>query len=367
MRDLSVILELARAFNSRNRKHFVLPFLAIVIGLIGLIVVLSVINGFDSLLIESLTAFFPHLLVHSPDYIPSKMDEILTYFPLSIRESVISAEKDFSGGLVYATDERGLKYIERFLESGRIPFNANEIMLGEEIMKKLALSSGDTILLLTYKDGKAVSRQFTVVGVLKTGIYQFDSSVCVVRGGQFDFTAVYLFDPMKAEEVKKKIEEDNLFSVYSWQELNQSFYKAVKVDELFAMMITIFVVLLSGFGVSNSVLYSVLTRKKEIAVLSSLGLSSKSISAIFGVQVAYVAIFGSMVGVGAGLTISYLISKLKIPLPSDIFYATTLPVKIEPLHILIAVVFEFFLAIMFSAIPAKMAGKVDPMEAIKHE
>jgi len=367
MRNLSVILELARAFSSRNRKHFVLPFLAIVIGLIGLIVVLSVINGFDSLLIESLTSFFPHLLVDSPDYVPSGINELLTYFPLSIHEGVVSMGTNFSGSFVYTTNEDGLRYINRFLQDGRMPLAEREIVLGKEIMEKLALTIGDIILLYSYKGREPVSKQYTVVGTLNTGIYQFDSSVCVIRGDLFDFTAVYLLDPMKASEFKRRIEKDTSFVVYSWQELNQSFYKAVKMDEFFAMLITVFVVLLSGFGVSNSILYSVLTRKKEIAVLSSLGLSSRSISAIFGFQVAYIATFGSAIGVSAGVMISYLISKIQIPLPSDIFYTTSLPVKIEPLHVLIAVIFEFSLAIVFSMIPARMAGKIDPMEVLRYE
>lgn len=367
MRDFSVILELGRAFNSRNRKHFVLPFLAITIGLVGLIVVLSVINGFDSLLIESLTSFFPHLLVDSPDYVPSETSEILTYFPLSIRESVVSMGSDFSGSFVYATNEDGLRYIGRFLQDGRMPLVEGEIVLGREIMEKLALSMGDTILLYSYKGREPVSKQYTVVGTLKTGIYQFDSSVCVVRGDLFDFTAVYLLDPMKADDFKRRIEGNTPFIVYSWQELNQSFYKAVKMDEFFTVLITVFVVLLSGFGVSNSILYSVLTRKKEIAVLSSLGLSSKGISAIFGFQVAYIAAFGSATGVSAGVIISYLISKIQIPLPSDVFYATSLPVKVDPMHVLAAVIFEFSLAIVFSVVPARIAGKIDPMEALRHE
>lgn len=364
MNKLPLLWKLSTSFTRRDKKSFVIPLIAIIVGLTGLIVILGVINGFDNLLIDSLTSFFPHVLISDTETQILDTREIQAIFPLNIDKGVISTADTFSGFLLYETNSAGLEYMKQFVVSGTLP-KIGEILIGKVMAKELVVEIGETIQLSRLMDGKPTSVSAVISGIISTGLYQFDSSLAISEGNSNGYTAIYFKDPRIATSFK-----DNLpasVKAHTWEELNSSFSKALKIDELIALIITTFVLLLSGFGISNSVLYSVLTRRKEIGILSSMGLSPREISWVFGLQSFIIAIFGIIIGTVLGLSLSFALSKISIPLPSDLFYTDHLPVNLKVDNILMAILFEFGLTIFFSMFPAIKAGKTDPMEVLSYE
>ncbi|RKX50843.1 MAG: hypothetical protein DRP32_01380 [Thermotogae bacterium] len=367
MRKLLLAGKLAKSFAFKEKKHFVIPVIAIGIGFAGLIVILSVIHGFDALLLDSLTGFFPHLLVDSTSKPVDDIDGISRIFHLELSEGVISMGGKFKGVIVYTTDAEGLGFFSRFVLSGEPPEDG-EILIGSALSESLGLKPGDAVQMTWSVINRPFSRRVIVSGILKTGVYQFDSNICIANDNSSNgLWAIYLNDPRQANRVKEELGKKIAGNIYTWTELNESFAKAVKVDEFFALVITLFVVLLSGFGIMNAILYSVLTRRHEIGILSSLGLSPGYIAFVFWMQAVIVSIVGLLLGSIIGGVSLLIISGVKVPLPEEVFYATYLPVKFSWSDFLLALIFEFVLITIFSLIPARHAGKVDPMEVLRYE
>lgn len=364
MNRLSLLWRLSVSFTRRDKKSFIIPLIAIIVGLTGLIVILGVINGFDNLLINSLTSFFPHVLVSEIDTNNIDTDNIQAIFPLNIDKGIIATEGNFSGFLLYETNDSGLEYMDGFIIEGKKPQNG-EILIGKVIAEELSVETGSEVQLSRIVNSKPVTVSVNISGIISTGLYQFDSSLAVSGGSRVGYTAIYFDDPRKAGKFKETLPTS--VKAYTWEELNESFSRALKTDEILALIITTFVLLLSGFGISNSMLYSVLTRKKEIGILSSMGLSPREISSVFGLQSFIIAIFGIIIGTISGLALSFAISKISIPLPSDLFYTDHLPVDLKLENILLAILFEFALTIFFSMFPTIKAGKTDPMEVLSYE
>ncbi|AKI96944.1 ABC transporter permease [Kosmotoga pacifica] len=366
MRKISLAWKLSKNFAFKEKKHFVIPVFAIGIGFAGLMVVLAVIHGFDALLLDSLTGFFPHLLVDSDIKPVEDTNEFIAVFRIGMSEGVLSNGRDFKGVIIYDTDQVGLNFFSKFIVSGRYP-EAGEVLLGSRLSENMNLEPGEKVNITRVVDGKPVSTEKTISGILRTGIYQFDSTICITRSRDGSFWAVYLDDPRNAEKVRIKLEKELTGDIYTWTELNGSFAKAVKIDEFFALIITFFVVLLSGFGIMNATLYSVLTRKHEIGILSSMGLSPGYIAFVFWLQAIVVSFIGLLIGAALGGVSLLIISNIRIPLPQDVFYATYLPVQLKLTDIFFAIVFEFFLVTMFSLMPTRYIGKIDPTEVLKYE
>ncbi|OAA31217.1 hypothetical protein AT15_06890 [Kosmotoga arenicorallina S304] len=367
MRKIILAWKLAKSFALKEKKHFIIPVIAIGIGFAGLIVIISVIHGFDALLLDSLTGFFPHLLVDSTSKPVEDLEGISRVFRMELSEGILSFNKDFKGVIIYGADDEGIDFFTRFVLSGTSP-KRDEILIGKALSESLELEPGDMVQITQGILSPLFSRKVKVSGILKTGVYQFDSNICIVNSeDNSGFWAIYLHDPRQAKKVKERLSGEISGNIYTWTELNEGFAKAVKVDELFALIITVFVVLLSGFGVMNAILYSVLTRRHEIGILSSLGLSPGYIAFVFWMQAIIVCIVGLLVGTVTGGISLFFISRVKVPLPEDVFYTTFLPVKVSLADFLIALAFELLLITIFSLFPSRHAGKIDPMEVLKYE
>ena len=328
----------------------------------GLLVILSVIRGFNDYFIQSITSFFPHILVEGS--LNEPLQDTKKIINVSFDEGVILKNGEFSGIMRISSDEIGLESFGEFIIDGEIPSALDEIAIGQLLLEELKLQRGDSVQIFSMKNNiQTEMKNYTISGVFESGMYQYDSSFILSTGDNLYWTAIYLQNPLDADEYIKKIDGHTV----SWTETNSSFTSAIAVNEFFAVIISLFVLIIAGFGIMNSILFSVLTRRREISILSSLGFTSRQTSIIFVLQSFLISITGILVGLIVGFIVLFIIQRIQIPLPSDVFYMKYLPVKTHLSDVGLTLLIELGISIFFSMIPARRASKVDPMDVLKNE
>jgi len=362
LKKKNFILSISLAFTKKNKKHFLIPFISILIGTMGLLVILSVIRGFNDYFVESITSFFPHILIEgSPDNSIKEAEKIIS---VSFKEGVILKNGEFSGIMQLSSDNSGLNNFNEFIIEGKTPQNYDEIAIGKVLSDELNVEKGDTVQIFSIKNNlQPETQNYKISGIFESGMYQYDSSFTLNKGDDLHWTAIYLKNPLKADDYIKNIEGNAV----TWTEMNTTFTSAIAVNEFFAIIISLFVLVIAGFGIMNATLFSVLTRKREISILSSLGFTYRQTSLIFVIQSFLISISGIIFGLLIGFLVLAIIQNIQIPLPSDVFYIKYLPIKTHLSDILLTISIEIGISMIFSVLPARRAGKIDPMDVLKSE
>ncbi|WGS65400.1 ABC transporter permease [Marinitoga aeolica] len=351
---------LINGFLKKNKKHFLFPFLSIFIGVWGMIVVLSVIKGFDKTLINSLTAFYPHIIAYEKIDKDIKDEKFKIYF--SSYQGFFNKDKKRIGVTYWEIND--IDYYKELLVKG----NTSGCIIGNVMAENMNLKPGDTLNIF-YTDGenKIRLKNIKITGIFHSGIYIIDSSFIVKKEKveYLNYTGIYLKNPKKAGKIKKQYFNDYLAT--TWEEQNENFAKAVEVDSYFALIITFFVVLMSGFSISNSVMYSIFTRKKEIGILFSMGMEKRKISMIFIFESLIVAVTGFISGLFSALITITILEKINIKLPSGVFYIDKIPFYISFNDIVLGFLFIITLSYLFSCISSKKLLSFDPIEVLHNE
>ncbi|SHE87349.1 lipoprotein-releasing system permease protein [Marinitoga hydrogenitolerans DSM 16785] len=354
------IILLIKGFLKRNKKHFLFPFLSIFIGVWGMIVVISVIKGFDKALIDSLTSFYPHIIVYD------KVDKTIGNERFKMYFSTYQGFFNKSNKRISVSywEMNDMGYYNKLLIKG----NIDGSIIGSVMSKTLNLNPGDTINLF-YTDDKNNIRlkRLKITGVFHSGIYFIDSSFIIKKETEnfLNYTGIYLNNPKNAKKIKSKYLKEYISS--TWEEQNENLAKAVEIDSYFALIITFFVVLMSGFSISNSVMYSIFVRKKEIGILYSMGMEKSKISIIFILESLIVAISGFFIGVFSSSITIFILKKIDLKLPSGIFYIDKIPFYLNINDIIISFIFIIILSFVFSFFSSRKLLSFDPVEVLHNE
>ena len=354
------VFSLVRGFIKKSRKSFKFPTIAIVIGVWGLIVITSVVNGFDRLLIDSITRFYPHITVAGKsDLYFSGVKEKMFF---NLDNSMVA----FNGSFEYVQlmDCDDMSFLGSSIISGQ---PENGAAIGKELSEYLNVSLGDELTVFKIKGIIPIAKKYKVVSLFKTGVYIFDSKFLVIndKDSVKNFTAYYFEDPLKADEYKNKY--FSYSPAYTWKESNKTLTQTVEIDGLIALLITVFIVLMAGFSVSNSITFSILTRKKEIGILKSLGMKNIDIQKVFISESLIISVIGYLLGLAGGMLTVTMLDFFKIKIPSGIFYVDYLPVS---LNLSIAGSSFFIITgivVFFSFLTTRMISGIDTLEALKDE
>jgi len=191
------------------------------------------------------------------------------------------------------------------------------------------------------------------------------------------FLEIYLKKPEHVEEAKKKIQ--NLFSdyfVYSWADLNKSFFGALKVERNVMFIILSLIIVVAAFNIISGLTILVKNKTKEIAILRTLGVSQKSIAKIFFLVGFSIGFFATLTGVLLGVLFSHNIEKIRSLLsdlfnislfPEEIYFLSKMPSEIDLNSILIITLCSLAITVLVSIFPSYSASKLDPIKALKYE
>jgi len=383
----------------------IFSFLGIMLGVAILIIVMSVMNGFKTDLTKKILGLNPHIVIQPNSF------TIDNEYLLKLRQEFqdISISKTFSGeGIVISNDKakgvilKGVnqneKKISEFLEkniaSGKIEeFNKNSILIGSELAFNLNLKEGDYTSLMssafvaTPLGNLPKQENFRVAGIFNTGFIEFDQNIIFLNINDAlsifdkDFKdqniEIYLNDPLKADRYKQKIEKLNQnYFIYTWIDLNKSFFSALKVERNVMFIILTLIIIVAAFNIISGLTILIKNKTKEIAILKTLGFNNTSIKKTFFLTGFSIGFFASISGVILGVLFSINIEKVRLILssafnleifPPDIYFLEKLPSEINIYSISIIFILSLIVTAIASYIPARNISKMKTFRALKYE
>ena len=404
-----------RLISSRNLKPkkkegflkiiSIFSFVGIMLGVAILIIVMSVMNGFKTDLTNKILGLNPHIVVQPNSFI------IDNDYVLKIKENFkdASISKTYSGeGIVIINDKaKGIifkgvnikeKKIKDFFEnnivSGNInQFKKNSIFIGTELAFNLDLKEGDSISLMssafvaTPLGSLPKQETFKIAGIFNTGFVEFDQNIIFLniedalsifdKDSKDQNLEIYLKNPLEANIYKKQIEKINQnYFIYTWADLNKSFFSALKVERNVMFIILTLIIIVAAFNIISGLTILIKNKTKEIAILKTLGLNNASIKKSFFLTGFTIGFFASISGIILGVLFSLNIEKVRIFLstvfnleifPSDIYFLDKLPSEINLFSIFIIFILSLFVSAVASYIPARQISKMKTFRALKYE
>ena len=383
----------------------VFSFLGIMLGVAILIIVMSVMNGFKTDLTKKILGLNPHIVIQPNSFIidDKYISKLKSTFPnIKVSKSFsgegIIINNDNAKGVIFKgiekNEKKSIEFLNKNLKSGSVKvFNKNHVFIGTELAYNLDLKEGDKITLMssafvaTPLGSLPKQESFSIAGTFTTGFLEFDQNIVFLaledalaifdKEENDQNVEIYLKDPLKANILKKKIEKINPnFFIYTWSDLNKSFFSALKVERNVMFIILTLIVIVAGFNIISGLTILIKNKTKEIAILKTLGLSNNSIKKSFFLTGFSIGFFASISGIILGIIFSYNIEKLRIFLssvfnleifPPDIYFLEKLPSEISFFSILIIFVLSLIVSAIASYIPAMTISKMKTFRALKYE
>ena len=312
-------------------------------------------------------------------------------------EGVIVSNNNAKGIVVKGVDinnTEGLSFIkENISEGNAYQFKKNTVFVGAELAFNLNLKVGEKINLMsstfitTPFGGMPKQETFVIAGVFNTGFYEFDQNFVFLNLSDslslFDKSEneqnleIYLDDPMKADLFKDKIQNlDKNFFVYSWTDLNKSFFSALKVERNVMFIILTLILIVAAFNIISGLTILIKNKTKEIAILKTLGLSNNSIIKSFFLTGFTIGFFASVTGIFLGVIFALNIEKIRTSLstlfnfeifPQDVYFLEQLPSEINIYSIFLIFLFSLAITALASYIPALSISKMKTFRALKYD
>ena len=383
----------------------IFSFIGISLGVAVLIIVMSVMNGFRTELINKIVGFNSHVTVKPyQNQIDQKKIDILELKNLSSNlifsnsgEAII-IKKDTTKGILlrgYNKDDfASLEIINNNKFKGnKDALTGNFISIGNELSFDLGIDIGDEITLMSPSGVETIignlpkQKTFTVISIFNSGLADFDNNIAFINLGTLEEffglskdeqnLEVYLKNPQNIESQKEIIQ--NIFDqefVFSWADMNNSLFSALKVERNVMFIILSLIIIVAAFNIISGLTILVKNKTRDIAILKSIGVLNKSIIKIFflvGVIIGTSAtLFGIFLGVLFSIYIenirSFLSSSFNISLfPEEIYFLSKMPSEINPFSIFIIAACSIFITIIVSIFPALKAARLDPIQSLKYE
>ena len=400
-----------RFLKARKKDGFlnvisIFSFIGISLGVAVLIIVMSVMNGFRTELINKIVGFNAHITVKSyedkfidPDKLNNtQLNSISNNLISSNSGEAIIIQKNVSKGIVLRgysqKDFPKLKMInsETFV-GNRNNLTKNYISIGKELSFTLGLEIGDDVSIMSSSGIETVigslpkKKNFTVFSLFESGLADFDNNIAFINLDTLDEffnltnddrnLEIYLKNPQNIENQKIIVEKifPNEF-VYSWADTNSSLFSALKVERNVMFIILTLIIIVAAFNIISGLTILVKNKTRDIAILKSIGVLNKSIIKIFflvGLIIGTSAtIFGILLGIIFSIYIEnfrqFLSNLFDISLfPEEIYFLSTMPSEINPSSIFLISFFSILITIIVSIFPALKAAKLDPVQSLKYE
>jgi len=380
--------------------------LGVMLGVMTLIIVLGVMNGFEKDLKEKILGTVSHLVVmsHSDRLItswPALMERIGTFdgvkatTPYIYGQAMLSTRGRVRGVIVRGIDlDTASKVISlpRYLVSGRIdqlaasPEGVPGIIIGKELAAVNGLRTGDLVQLISPQGKRtplgAVPRvqTFRVVGVFKSGMYEFDGNLVYMElpqaqkffemGDGVTGIEVTLDDIYRAPKLGERLTKalGTPYWARTWKDMYINLFSALKLEKLAMFIILTFIVLVAAFNIIISLIMLVMEKSRDIAILKALGATSGRIMRIFVAQGMVVGVVGTFLGAVAGLAGSALLARYPlIELPPEIYTISTLPVSVDGTDVLLICAVALTICFLATIYPSLRAARLAPVEALRYE
>ena len=398
-----------RFLKARKKDGFlnvisIFSFIGISLGVAVLIIVMSVMNGFRTELINKIVGFNSHITVKpysnsiDEDKINNKLKLISKNIIFSNSGEAIILKNNNTKGIVL----RGYKYNdllnlevltnEKF--KGELnQFDKNFISIGSELSFSLDLEIGDELTLMSPSGVQTIigsmpkQKTFIVNSIFNSGLAEFDNNIAFIELNILEEffgydpnernLEIYLKNPNNIESQKlivKQVFDDEF--VFSWADMNSSLFSALKVERNVMFIILSLIIIVAAFNIISGLTILVKNKTRDIAILKSIGVLNKSIIKIFFLVGVIIGTSATIFGIFLGITFSiyienfrqFLSSVFNISLfPEEIYFLSKMPSEINPTSIILISVCSIIITILVSIFPAFKAAKLDPIKSLKYE
>lgn len=405
-----------RYFRSRKRQGFLslitaISIAGVAVGVTALIVVLAVMNGFQNDLRERILGVTAHVIVRSlqgsiPDYeavvseIAQNSDVRITS-PFIYLQGLISTGGRSNGAIIRGVDlSKGRsEMISKHIVMGQIedlekPSSKDSghettppgIILGFELAKQLNVHLYDVVNVLV-PSGRITpvgqvprSKTYRVVGIFQSGVYDYDQTFTFVSLQEAQQLAgitdrvmgieIWIRNPDNADRVAKAIQEKLGYSywVRDWMQMNRNLFSALKLEKTAMFVILTLIVLVAAFNIVSSLIMLVRDKTKDIAIMKAMGATSSRIRRIFMLVGLLIGVCGTMLGLAGGFILCGILKRYQfIELPKDIYYISTLPVRVEFWDVFLVCLAAILISFSATIYPAYQAARLDPVECLRYE
>ena len=384
----------------------ILAILGLTIGVSSLIVVTSVMNGFQKELENRILGVIPHSIIQSRDQIDNydylineikKNQNVVSAAPYINIQGLISSSYDDKPISLVGTDpkdEENISIIPDYMIIGDINnlYQKNSIIIGSSLAANLGAYVGDNITITTSEIRTSVVGSYPISLKLKiVGIYELKTEIdqYLVLTSHETTQKIKKFKPnetssiriktnnlFKADEISnelvKKIGKDYYFK--SWKESHGTLFEAIKFEKLLISLMLFLIVAVASILVLSTIVMTVKSKEREIAILRTLGASSRQLVLIFFTQGVIVSFIGIIFGIILGYLLTININNMVIFLEFvlnrkllEAYFINYFPYYIDSYQILLICIISFFISIATSFIPSLKATKLNPLEILRHE
>lgn len=382
----------------------ILSMAGVGLGVMALIVVLSVMSGFEEDLKSKILGTNAHLVVlehgsgmRNYTEIQQKVQQakgVVASTPFIFSQAMLSSENNVHGILLRGIDPKSAGQvinIEKTLKKGSLQALDREgdrpgILIGKELAQNLGVTLGDTVVIvsplgvLSPMGGGPPMRKFQVVGIFDSGMYEYDTSLAYISlknaqkflsmDGLVSGVEVKVKDIYAVKKVAAEIQRSLGFPFFTkdWMQMNKSLFAALKLERTVMFIILVLIVLVAAFGIVSTLIMVVMEKNKDIAILKSMGATAQSIMRIFILEGLIIGVVGTALGLIGGYVICLLLGKYRfISLPSDIYYISSLPVKMNGADFFLVALAAMAISFVATLYPSWQASRLDPAEALRYE
>ncbi len=401
-----------RYLRAKQKETFIslitiLSVAGVTVGVMALIVVIAVMAGFESDLKERILGVESHIVLMRHDGSFSGYKEISKQInelhgveaatPFIYSQIMLRSSTGVSGAVLRGIDPESAGSVIKILKNSilqnlkQIQRKENSktsvpgIILGKELARNLGVLKGDAVYLISSRGMISpigylpAMKRFEVVGLFESGMYEYDGSLAYIdlkdaqkmlnMKGSVTGIEVRVDDIYNARNIAKKIVSELGFPYWArdWMRMNHNLFSALKLEKTVMFIILALIVLVAAFNIASTLIMMVMGKTKDIAILKAMGAMDSSIRKIFIYKGMIIGAVGTSLGVCLGFIICKLLEKYKfIQLPGDVYYISTLPVRLEALDVFMIASAAMVICFLATLYPASQASKLNPIEAIRY-
>lgn len=399
-----------RYLRSKQRHGFLslitlISVLGIIVGTAALVIALAMMKGFEIEVKSRIVGTTGHVTIYNrfadgiTDYGQLK-DQLLEHpsvtgaAPFIYYKAAISSADDNDGVIVRGIVPEAEAEVTRLEESVqygdwrmvRDSGTARPIMMGIILAERLNVALGDEVVLYSLR-GEALTEgqpprimKFALTGVFETGMYEYDASLCYIRLP--DAQSLFLLpdritgyqlsvdDWDKAGEIAEELGEtlDPQYYATDWTQMHKNLFGWMEIERRWALVALSLIIAVAAFNIVSTLIMAVIDKRREIAVLKTMGVPARGISAIFQLQGAIIGIVGTVFGISLGLVICWLQQTFSlVSLPPEIYFIDFLPVRVALFDVLAVAGVSLLISFLATIYPSRRAARLYPVEILRYE
>lgn len=401
-----------RYFKSKKREGFIsiisfFSLIGIILGVATLIIVLAVMNGFRTELLDKILGLNGHITLQSfndgiTEYeeLSNKiesLDGVNSVIPTIYSQVMVSTENETTGAIIKAVSNKNIKNIPKINDNLiKSDFYNTEagLLIGSRMSINLMVDLTNSLTLISPKGSQTPFgttpriKSYPINGIFNIGMSEYDSSFIYMPLDEaqkyfnlkeaVNTIEVFVDDPDDTKQISIDIGNlvGNKYYISSWQEQNRTFFTALEIERDLMFIIVSLIVLVAGLNIISGLIMLVKDKNSDIAILRTIGASRNSIIRIFFITGSSIGVIGTSIGVCVGLIFCHNIDAIRLLISKitgtdlfspEMYYLTKLPALINISELISVIIMALSFSVLASIYPSWKASKIDPVEVLRHE